>query len=377
MRFLPTLILSFVLSLLCGLAHAAGPVSVNPPTARVNGSGESAITLNWRVGVISRAARAVTVTSPGAQLSTGGTIGGPLRRTVQHPGGGLIFVTLSERLVVDRTTAARIAQAGNAVLTRSFTDFNGTSAPATLRMQATSGGPLAVRFADLAFDDDSLFRVVPSGTQLAARLELTTNGRGILDGAWEVAGPSDVAGDFRVVGRVRQVLAGARRATFESPPLPVDRPGIYRVRFVPSPGQRGSFTLSVPDLRYTVTAVPIEPQTPDPASKPMLNLSAPQPGAGLSAATVFSWQPVPNASLYRLEFLDSGAGGLAPKQIAALDTSERSTRLKDFTLDRLRQVRVLRWRVAAFDSAGNLLAVSSVRGLNTTPSQQPVLQLRQ
>lgn len=368
MKPLTIVLLTAFLSLPPGLAKAAGPVTVNPPVVRVNSSGEATITLSWRVGVLSPIPQAVTVTSPDAQLSTGGTIGGTLRRTVQHPGGGaLIFVTISERLVINRMTAARIAQAGSVGLSRSFTDFAGPSRPATARLQSTSGGPLTVRFADLAFDDDSQFRVVRIGGALTARLQLTTDGRGILDGAWEVAGPSDIAGGFRVIGRVRQVLAGSRRAVIESPPLPVDRAGIYRVRFAPSGNPGNSFTLSLPELRYTVTA---PSQNPDHLSQPKLSLSAPQPGAGVTAATRFSWQPVPGANRYRLEFLYSGAGGLRPDRIAALETKAQSARLKDFTLRRLRGVQALRWRVAAFDAEGNVLALSPARNLSTAAGDQ-------
>lgn len=370
MKPLTIVLLTAFLSLLPGLAKAAGPVTVNPPVVRVNSSGEATITLSWRVGVLSRIPQAVTVTSPNAQLSTGGTIGGPLRRTVQHPGGGaLIFVTISERLVINRTTAARIAQAGSAGLSRSFTDFAGPSRPATARLQSTSGGPLTVRFADLAFDDDSQFRVARTGGALTARLQLTTDGRGILDGAWEVAGPSDIAGGFRVIGRVRQVLAGSRRAVIESPPLPVERAGTYRVRFVPSGDPGNSFTLSVPELRYTVTA---PSQNPDHLSQPRLSLSAPQPGASVTAATRFSWQPVPGANRYRLEFLSSGAGGLRPDRIAALETEAQSARLRDFTLRRLRVVQTVRWRVTAFDAEGNVLALSPTRNLSTAAGDQPL-----
>lgn len=383
MKALTLVLLATLFSLLSTFAQAAGPVSVSPTVVRIDGAAESTVTLRWRVGIQSRARQAVTVTSPNAQLSIGGTAGGALRRTVQHPGGGdVIFVTISERLVINRATAARIAQAGSASLSRSFTDFAGTSRPATVRLQPTTTEQpavddrrqprLTVRFADLAFDDDSLFRVVQSGGPLAARLQLTTTGRGVLDGAWEVAGPSDIAGGFRVIGRVRQVLAGSRRVIIESPLLPVDRAGIYRLRFVATGGARNSLNLTVPDLRYTVTIVPENQQSLAEPSRSALNLSSPKPGAGVTAATRFSWQAIPGASRYRLEFLSSGSGGLLSERIAAVETAGQSARLKTFALDRLRGSKALRWRVAAFDAEGNLLAMSPARSLSTAAGDQPL-----
>ena len=367
MRLLPVLLGCFFLTCYMSLAQAAGPVSVTPASAQVNGAGTTVLTLSWRVGVESRVPRRVTVTSAPARISTGGTVGGTLRETLQHPGGGLVFVTIRERLVVNRTTAARITGARSAVLTRSFSDFAGVSRVASVRLQTTSGGGLAVRHAALAFEDGSRFRVItPPVAPLKAVLKLTTSGRGQIVGSWQVTGPQGAAGGFRIIGRVREVSAGARRLELISPTLPVDRPGLYQVRFVPSPSTARGISLTVPELRYTVAAAGATRSSPGASApiaqaNPGLVLIAPGADATLDADTRFRWQAAPGAVRYRLEFFDQGAGERGLDFIAAIETQGQDATPKGFTLQKLREAAQLQWRVSAFDAAGARVAVSPLR----------------
>ena len=212
---------------LAGAAQAAGPVSVSPATVQVNQQGGATITLRWRVGVDATSPATIVVSSPSGTLSLGGASGGALSKTVRHPGTGRIFVTFTERLFIDRTTARRLARAqgGTAVYTRSFSDINGPSRPTTVRLTTGSGGQLSFRNLDIRFDDDTAYRSVAAGQALTARLVVTSAGSGILDGAWEVADPAGAHGaGFRPVARLRRVLAGARRTVIESPPLPTLSP---------------------------------------------------------------------------------------------------------------------------------------------------------
>ncbi len=345
------------------IARAADPVTVSPTSVNVNAAGSTTVTLRWRVGVLSSTPRSITVSSPSATLSTGGTLAGSLSRTIRHPGTGLIFVTFNERLIVNRTTAARIP-AGGASVSRFFSDVTGTSRAVTVALRTTSGGGLATRNIDLTFDDDTRYRVVRLNTALSARLNLTTNGRGILDGAWEVSGPSAITGSgFRPVARVRKFISGSRRTILESPDLPTNRPGIYRVRFVPNSGVPRGERETIPTLTYSVQ--------PKAAPHSGLGLVAPSAGTQMTSATEFRWRAIVGAHRYRLEFLRADTGGVRAQRIAAQDTESPSARLKGFTFARLTGQPELYWRVIAYDQNGDVIALSSARRISTTTGQSP------
>ena len=340
-------------------AQAAGPVTATPSTVNVNPAGSTVLTIRWRVGVLSSIPASIVVSSAGGTLSTGLATGGALSQTVQHPGTGLIFVTFTERLRLDRTSAQLIAQNGGATYDRVFTDINGSSGPTTVALRSTGGGELSFRDFALEFDDDSNFRVVGKDTALTARAQITTAGKGTLDGVWQVAGPSGSDGSaFRPVGRVRQVLAGSRRTVLESPQLPTDRPGIYRVRFLPDTSNTRAAGETYPELSYSVLAG---------AGQPALGLIAPDPGSAVSPATQFRWQPVGGAAGYRIEFLAASGAGISDQRLAALDVLEPQATLRSFTLARLSGTQQVFWRVLAFDAAGDLIAASPARALKAVP----------
>jgi len=359
------LLLVGVGGLLASAAYAVSSATSSPATVRINDAGASVVTIRWRVGVslTSGVPTTVTVSSPTGTLSIGGTPGGMISRTIRHQGTGVVFVTFNERLRVDRTTARRISQAGPVTYSRLFSDtISAPTASASVSLQTGSGGALSFRNFALRFDDDSAFRVLGQNQALTARLELTTNGKGILEGAWEVAGPSATQGSgFRPIRRVRQVLAGSRRTIIESPNLPTDRIGTYRLRFVPKSGiPRGSNEV-IPVITYSVTGSDLVPE---------LDLISPRSGSDLTLASRFKWRSVPGAASYRLEFLSGGAGGVRGDRLAALDVRSARARLRPTTLARLTSDTELYWRVTAYDSAGRQIAISPIRRANGGAASQ-------
>ncbi len=339
-----------------GATNAADMLSVSPATISINGSGATVLTLRWRVRVVESAPTTVAITSSSGALAIGGFSGPPLTKLFRHPGTGPIFVTIIERLRIDRTTAKRISQAGTTTYARNFTDNNGASATVFAALQATSGGALSFRNFSLRFDDDSGYRAVAKGSALTARLNLTTNGKGIFAGAWEISGPSSTQGSgFRPIARVRQVLSGSRKTILESPQLPTDRSGIYKVRFMPNSGAFSTAGITYPELTYTVAVGSVAPS---------LDLLAPKVGSYLTTATQFSWQGVAGATSYRVEFFRAGAGGVGKDRIAALDVRSAPASIRSITLRRLAGHREVYWRILAFDSRGAVIAVSPVRRAN-------------
>ena len=99
------------------------------------------------------------------------------------------------------------------------------------------------------------------------------------------------------------------------------------------------------------------------AKAPVLSLIAPQPGQEITGTTRFSWQPVPGATRYRLEFVEPGTAGFDSNHLAAVEVAGTSARLKGFTLRRLNTQERLYWHVVAYDGAGQQIAVSAKRRL--------------
>ncbi|VAW00078.1 hypothetical protein MNBD_ALPHA07-1929 [hydrothermal vent metagenome] len=342
-----------------GMAQAVTSVTSTPSTARINDAGQSVITIRWQVTVSLTGGIPTTilVSSPSGALGIGGMSGGMISKSFRHSGLGSVTVTLSERLRVDRTTARRLSQVGTTTYTRTFSDNTTPTPPpaglGTVTLQITSGGALSFRNFALRFDDDTLFKTVGQNQALTARAILTTNGRGIFRGSWEISGPSATQGaGFRPIRRVRQVLAGSRKTIFESPQLPTGRIGIYRVRFIPDGNVPRGQTEAFPVLTYSVLRG---------GDVAQLDLLAPKAGGRLNAASRFKWRSVEGAISYRVEFLSAGAGGVAGDRLAAMDVKSNSARLRGITLARLQGDTLVYWRVTAYDGSGQKIAISPIR----------------
>jgi hypothetical protein len=345
---LRSLLAVLLVLLLPGPARALDSATVTPAVAYVQGTGTALVTLRWTVQVTVPFDQTLTVTSgPGTLLAGAlppGTAGGTLRRT-QRLTAGTHLIRFTERLRIDRTTARYILEGGPGSFTRIFTDtLTGTGvATVVLQGRASGSGGLTLQNLDLSFDDGADFRAVASGTALTARASVTTSGRGVIAGKWEIAGPE---GGFRVLARDRATAGGPRRTVLESPPLPTGRPGSFRVRF--SVDGDGTGGLGDEVLRYTVGSA---------EGVPGIALTSPAEGARLTGTTRFAWAPVSGAARYRIEFL--GEVDLAPR--AAVETTGQAATVRSFTLDRLAAGGALVWRVLALDGSGQEIARSSQR----------------
>ncbi len=292
------------------------------------------------------------------------TIRGAISDTVFIPGGGANpTVQETEQIRINRGLAARIAAGDTAFYERVFTDVTGqsTTVRVALIYNATQDGENIFRSISLNFDDESLFRTVPQNAAITARMRLTTNGRGRLEGNWEVSGPGPLH-VFRRIGRIRRPLSGARALIFESPVLPTDQAGMYAVRFVPTDPAIAASLPSIPQIQYSVQ--PIQ-------GEGTIAQLGPRPGANVNATTTFSWEQMPAASAYRVEFLSLSGGSLNERaqRIAAIDVTaaQVATRLKPFTLARLSSARVtVYWRVLALDPNGVVVATSPLRPIGGT-----------
>ena len=329
-------------------------VVVTPNPIGINAQGTAYVTLNYTI-VLS--GPGVTVTSATGTVLVDAvpvaTPGGLITEVV--PPSGSTTVRMRERIRITRSVAAQIAQGTSTVFQRDFSDGGGPF-PVTVSLVPSSGGAVSFRNVSLNFDDESRFRTVAQNGAITALMRLTTNGNGLLEGNWEVSNPAS-PNSFYPVGRVRQPLSGARALIIESPTLPTTQLGVYTVRFSPSGPPNPQLAASFPEIQYSV----LPSNTQD-----TIDLLSPQADVNISAATVFSWQGLPNVASYRVEFLSLAAGSLSGQatRIAAVDVtaSQNSVRLKPFTLARIHAARTnVYWRILALDGGGAVIATSSIR----------------
>lgn len=342
---LRSLIIAMLLMLAPGLALALDSVTATPGTAYVQGTGTATVSIRWTAQITVGSDQTVTLTSTGGTLVAGAeppvAAGGTLRRTVRLT-AGTHMVRITERLRIDRTTARYILEGGGGTFVRVFTDTLAGTATATIVLQgrASGSGGLTVQAFDLSFDDGSAFRSVAAGEALLARANVSTAGRGLVQGIWQIAGPE---GGFRTLKRVRFTAGGPKKTLVESPALPTDQTGSYRLRFVLGDGEGEEG----PVIRYTVGAG---------EEVAGIALTSPAAGAELGSQTRFGWEGVTGAERYRIEFLAEAD----LKTLASVETLKTSAVVKSFTLDRLTGGPLV-WRVVALDGSGNVIARSAQR----------------
>jgi hypothetical protein len=340
------LIATMMLVLLPGLALALDSVTATPGTAYVQGTGTATVTIRWTAQITVGSDQTVTLTSTGGTLVAGAqppvAVGTSLRRTVRLT-TGTHLVRITERLRIDRTTARYILEGGGGSFVRVFTDTLAGTGTASVLLQgrASGSGGLTVQSFDLSFDDGAAFRSVAAGEALVARANVSTSGRGLVQGTWQIAGSE---GGFRTLERVRFTAGGPKKTLVESPALPTDRAGSFRLRFVLGDGEGAEG----PVIRYTVGAG---------AEAVGIALTSPAAGAALGSQTRFGWEPVSGAERYRIEFL--AEADLAT--LASVETAKTSATVRSFTLERLGTGGPLVWRVVALDAAGNIIARSPQR----------------
>lgn len=355
-------------------------VLVSPSNPSVGTNGGS-IAITWTVNRIGNAGGgAATTSSPSATVVLGGqilqTTGSLFTSTTTIAPGATQVLTFTETVTISAAVARRIARgtAGSATINRTFTDTTGGVITQRVRIALNTGaaGAISVRRIDLAFDDGNRTRVTARGNPLRAVANLRYQGGGIFAGEWRVSVQDGVRGSGfeRRLAIIRQPLSGAGNGATRlvSPPLPVDRPGLYQVRLVPDNATTG---LAIPAIRYYVT--------PDDLTRaPELKVSAPPIGSLLTADTRFAWAPVPRAAAYQIEIFETNGGpsdtnpsarllvgsdGLTPLTGRVVPGTATEASIAGLTMRHIPPGSAYRWRIRALGPAGEVLAISAFRQL--------------
>jgi len=364
-------------------------VTANPSKFQVSATAPTTISVVWQITRVSPPVPG-TSSSPNAQIIVGGTpvatVGAPLSRT--FPGVSVTEVAfLSETVVIPQGAVFRAVKSGAPiVLARTFNDTAGATDTGTATLAPTGPGSEAfsVSRLELRFDDRSRVKVLPKNARLRAVAELSTTGRGLIEGAWEVAPAVTTAGTpvFQTLALVRQPVAFGGRIVITSPPLPTRFEGTNLVRLrITEPATR----FDEPELQYYVTP---ESPLPDQQAPRLLLTTAPAPGTPLTLTTRFAWQAVPGAQAYKLEVFPAPSGPAdapageavtttpvpldpAPDGTAVADlqpltgmvvpATQTEIRLQDYSLAHLPGDRRYLWTVTALDAAGGQLGASPPR----------------
>lgn len=391
-----------ILSLLCALASLAFTlnaqaqlnVCASPCVASpaVTPGVDASLNLMWR-GEADVVGDAATVSSKDGVFVVGdatnntvvGNVPVPLRVTISNSsrGGGITAFAINEVLVVPANVSRRAAALGVSQLhyVRTFS-VNGISQTASYSIALNQFSPNASRSIssgsepgassvglnriDLRFNTGKQVEIIAANTPLSVIATLNFDRAGMLDAVWEVATPDTTVGQavYRPLQNVRQALAAGRQVAIQSPALPTNNAGIYRVRL----------RINSPASEQSATPVTLSYQVQQGGTKraidsaALITLESPAPNITLDTDTEFSWAHTQGAQAYQIEFFNSATPDtlrpltglqLKPKQTAAV--------LSATVFNRLLLGQTYYWRVVAFDKEGRLLAASELRPILTSP----------
>ena len=246
----------------------------------------------------------------------------------------------------------------------------------------------------LRFEDNSLVKLIGKNNELRAELQINYQNAGPFAGRWEIATPATSYGEpfFQTLENVYTILNGSRKMFLQSPVLPTDMLGLYLVRFVPADS---SVDADLLQLSYIVNESGQSAELIQ-----TLVVISPQEGQVMTDETLFEWQSLEGSYVYRLEFyqpventelippaleennlpvtdvdepdqiaevvsekhdVETALPGGADDMVSGILVPGDLTKAQISTLvaKRLEQGQFYRWRIAAFDSAGRTIGLSS------------------
>lgn len=364
------------------VAGALRAVKIQPAQRQLLASQNNPLSLAWQVvasdgysgGVTSVQAQVVDpasgsiLTSLGSRLSASG--GGPflLNEQLELPAGIVQgwYERGLRRLVLQREFVGGASRLRGQITLNLVS--SGLRAPRENR-----AGELLVQRLSLSFSDNQRIKVVPPGEGLMAKVLLAYSGNGLLEGRWQVAEPGSTEGKpiYRTLTLVRSYLRDAQQSTINSPPLPSDKAGKYRVRFCVTNRELVPADALVLDAGCPLDSLTVETVYEvlggsDPARQPLID-AGPQDG-DVGSASQFHWQPVAGAVVYQLQLFTANAQrtgesevlGESPNFVAGmlLPASVTRSALSTLLRSKLQSGSYYLWRVTAHDQGGAMIGRS-------------------
>lgn len=356
-------------------------VKVQPAQRQLLATQNNTFAVAWQIsatpgysgGVTSGAAQVINPAT-GAVLAT---VGGPLSRSGSGP------FLLSEFLDIPQSSVQSWTRSGiqRLLLVRIFTGGTTVRGQMTLNLASSAlrapreagDGELQVQRLSLSFLDNQRIKLVQPGTELKAKVLLAYSGNGLLEGRWQVAEPGSTEGRpvYRTLSLVRSYLGNTQQAQLNSPLLPTDKAGKYRVRFCVSNRDQVALDELVLDSSCPIDELTVETVYEvlggeDPSAQVILS-AGPQSG-DVGASTRFHWRGLPNAVIYQLQVFqsdreqsaDPAVLGESPSFVAGmlLPAGTTETSLPPLVRGKLEPGRFYLWRITAHDQAGTLIGRS-------------------
>ncbi|WP_068828996.1 hypothetical protein [Pseudomonas sp. BMS12] len=357
---------------------------VQPAQRQLLASQDNSFAVSWQLvattgysdGALSSSAQIINPATGATLLTVGGTL--------NQGGGGPFLFSEFVRIPAASVQAWQSSGIRRLLLVRTFSDLSGggqvraqqvlTLASSGLRApREGQDGELLVQRLSLSFSDNQRVKVVPPGEGVLAKVLLAYSGNGLLEGRWQVAEPGSTEGKpvYRTLLLVRSYLRAAQQSTLNSPPLPTDKAGKYRVRFCVT-----NHELVPPDALLLDAGCPLDTLTVEtvyevlgseqPERRPLMT-SEPRDG-DVTGASQFNWQPVAGAVVYQLQLFaadgprgdDSAVLGESPSFVAGmlLPASVNRSTLSPLLRSKLQAGQYYLWRVTAHDQGGSMIGRS-------------------
>lgn len=225
--------LAWALLFAAGAGQAAViATTTQPPAAQAAATSATSVAVTWNV----QTSTGGNVSSSQGTFRTvsGVTLGTVNKALAKTSAAGT--VSLSESVLVPADVAARALKLGQNTLRfeRSFSDNEGLGSPGWLAVQIATAAASGFGLSQIAltFDNDKSLALVERDTKLAAHAKLGTTGSGMVQAAWEVAGPNPDGNNpaYMIIATVHQATNGAEPVAVKSPALPTNIAGTYLVR---------------------------------------------------------------------------------------------------------------------------------------------------
>lgn len=222
---------------LCPAASAA-VTAINPTstTATLPLARSATVKLNWEV--TTNLATSVTVRSNYGRFLTPsgielGRISTDLSRTITGTAPKSVDIAETVRIPSAITVKAKKLGSNTLHYERRFDDGSGNlSAYIGLQTTTAKAATLSLVRVALSFDNGRQLRLIARGEALQAQAHLAINGSGLIQGAWEIAGPESSAGEptYIMLKKISRHSGGENNLIVVSPPLPTQTEGTHLLR---------------------------------------------------------------------------------------------------------------------------------------------------
>jgi len=336
------------------VAHAA--VVSSPSNIVISRGSQTTATFAYRISNTNPGDNHTLATSSSGEFKIGttslGVINNAVSVTLSDPGTGILTGKTSETVILSTGVIKRAEKfkVNTFQFERHFT-LTGGSVPSysltsvvTINVKTAGDADFCIKRLRLYFENNrGEITVKRQRAALKAYADISFLGTGLLQGYWQV--------DDRLISHVNRHLTPGNSITLETPDtpeLPTVLPGTHVVTFVLTKPEQD---ITLPKAIYYVTS--------DEAGKVLVvDLNAPAEGDAVSESKAeFRWAENKDAAAFLIEFIDEDA----ERPVFSAFTEQSEYKLPAAVLKYyFSKTETYLWRIKAFDSEYNMIAISPV-----------------